>query len=189
MLTTPNLCNTLSRVVAAHAETLSTRRMVLLASLCASLPFALTGPPAQASKIDPSETAVTLPDGISFVPWSGGPSGSGEMAMLYGDLDKPGPYLVLMKWHPGYMSAPHSYLTDRLSVVVSGTWWVNSGVDFDPEHTVPVTAGGFVLRQAHTPHYDGVPRNAKEPAVITLFGMGPVGLRLVDPAKPAWRRV
>jgi hypothetical protein len=34
---------------------------------------------------------------------------------------------VLMKWYPGYMSAPHSYVTDRLSLVLSGTWWVNSG--------------------------------------------------------------
>src|SRR5262249_29600718 len=29
--------------------------------------------------------------------------------VLYGGLDQPGPYLVLMKWYPGYMSAPHSY--------------------------------------------------------------------------------
>ena len=51
------------------------------------------------------------------------------MATLYGGLDKPGQYLVLMKWYPGYMSAPHYYATDRLSLVLSGTWWVNSGAD------------------------------------------------------------
>ena len=28
--------------------------------------------------------------------------------------DKPGPHVVLIKWHPGYMSAPHTYVTDRL---------------------------------------------------------------------------
>ena len=63
------------------------------------------------------------------------------MATLYGGLDKPGPYLVLMKWYPGYMSAPHTYATDRLSLVLSGTWWVNSGADFDPDNTVPIPAG------------------------------------------------
>ena len=51
---------------------------------------------------------VSLPDAIKFVSWSGGPAGAGEMASLYGSLDKPGPYPVLMKWHPGYMSAPHT---------------------------------------------------------------------------------
>src|SRR5258708_40303938 len=70
---------------------------------------------------------------------------------------------------------PH--LRDRSIVsLLSGTWWVNSGADFDPANAVPVPAGGFVRRVARTPHYDGVMANAKEPAVIALFGMAPVDL-------------
>jgi len=87
------------------------------------------------------------------------------MATLYGGLDKP-LYLVLMKCYPGYMSAPHSYATDRLSLVMSGTWWVNNGADFEPDNTVLVPADGFVRRVAGTPHYDGVKKDAKQPAVI-----------------------
>src|SRR5262249_31645619 len=83
--------------------------------------------------------------------------------------------------------APHSYATDRLSLVLSGTWWVNSGADFDPNQTVPVPPGGFVRRVARTPHYDGVKRDAKEPAVIALFGIAPVDLTLGEPSKPGWR--
>lgn len=167
----------------------ATRRAVLMASLFAGLPAVFSERAAFASKINPSETIITLPDAIHFVPWSGAPPHSAEMATLYGSLDKPGPYLVLMKWYPGYMSAPHSYRTDRLSIVLSGTWWVNSGADFDPDQTVPVPAGGFVRRVAHTPHYDGVKSDAKEPAVIALFGIAPVDLKLVDPSKPGWRKV
>jgi hypothetical protein len=162
---------------------------MLLAMLAAGLPLAASTRPAKASKLDPAETVITLPDAIKSVAWSGAPARSGEMATLYGGLDTPGPYLVLMKWYPGYMSAPHSYATDRLSLVLSGTWWVNSGADFDPNQTVPVPAGGFVRRVARTPHYDGVKRDAKEPAVIALFGIAPVDLTLVDPSKPGWRRV
>ena len=51
---------------------------------------------------------------------------------------------MLMKWFPGWMSAPHTYVTDRLCVVVSGVWWCNSGPDFDPGNAVPVYPGGFV---------------------------------------------
>ena len=111
------------------------------------------------------------------------------MAALYGGLNKPGSYLVLMKWYPGYMSAPHTYATDRLSLVFSGTWWVNSGADFDPDNTVPVPAGGYVRRIARTPHYDGVKKDANEPAVIGLFGIAPVQFELVDPGKPGWRKL
>ena len=178
-----------SSFLAEGHDVVATRRTLLLAALAAGLPLAASSTTAQASKLDPAQTMITLPDTIKFVPWSGAPPHSGEMAALYGGLDKPGPYLVLMKWYPGYMSAPHSYATDRLSLVLSGTWWVNSGADFDPNQTVPVPAGGFVRRVAHTPHYDGVKRDAKEPAVIALFGIAPVELTLIDPSQPGWRQV
>ena len=133
----------------------TTRRTMLLASLFAALPLALSTGAARASKINPAETQVVEPDAIKWKAWTEGPAHSAEMATPYGGLDKAGPYLVLMKWYPGFMSAPHSYVTDRICMVMSGTWWVNSGADFDPADTVPVHAGGFVRRVAHTPHYDG----------------------------------
>jgi len=167
----------------------STRRDLLLGSLLAVLPLAALSRPASAGKIDPSETQITLPASIRWGAWTGLPPHSGEMAPLYGGLDQSGPYLVLMKWNPGYFSAPHSYATDRLSLVLSGTWWVNSGPDFDPGNAVPVPAGGFVRRVARTPHYDGVMSTATEPAVIVLFGVAPVRFELVDRGKPAWRKV
>jgi hypothetical protein len=177
------------RLLADH-EIRPTRRRLMLASLLAALPLALSETGALAGKIDPTETEVTLPGAIKWSGWiKGFPPNSGEMATLYGGLEKPGPYLVLMKWYPGYMSAPHTYATDRLSLVLSGTWWVNSGADFDPDNTVPVPAGGFVRRVARTPHYDGVKKDASEPAVIGLFGIAPVQFELVDPSTPAWRKL
>jgi hypothetical protein len=165
------------------------RRSLLFAPLIASLPLLLPAP-AHSETIDPSQTVVIPPDAVRWGSWiKGFPPQSGQMARLYGDLDQIGPYLVLMKWYPGYMSAPHTYATDRLSLVLSGTWWVHSGADFDPEKTVPVPAGGFVRRVAHTPHYDGVKPDAKEPAVIGIFGTAPVRFELVDSSKPAWRRL
>jgi hypothetical protein len=178
---------------ATSDPTVSPRRSLILAPLLAPLLAAaavgLADQPALAAKLDPAETQVTLPGAIKWTAWTSGPPHSGEMATLHGDLNAAAQYVVLMKWYPGYMSAPHTYATDRLSLVLSGTWWVNSGADFDPNNTVPVPAGGFVRRVAHTPHYDGVKRGGREPAVIALFGMGPVDFALVDPSKPAWRRV
>lgn len=167
----------------------ASRRTLLLSPLMAALQVAFWDSRAQASKLNPSQTVITLPSAIKWSAWTGVPSHTAEMATLYGGLNQPGPYLVYMKWYPGYMSAPHRYATDRLSVVLSGTWWVNSGEDFTPENCVPVPAGGFVRRVAHTWHYDGVKAGAGEPTVIAIFGMGPVDLELADPNKPGWRRV
>jgi hypothetical protein len=173
---------------AALTNLATTRRSLLLTSLFAALPAALLSDPAHA--IDPMQTQVTLPDDMQWKPWSaGGPAGSMESAAVFGGINKPGPYAILVRWHPGYMSAPHTYVTDRLCFVIAGTWWVNSGENFEPQNTVPVPAGGFVRRVAHTPHYDGVRRGEKEPAVIGIFGQGPVELKLVDPSKPPVREV
>ncbi|MEE6177303.1 tat pathway signal sequence [Mycobacterium sp. 050134] len=148
---------------------------------------ALSPPPENGP--DPAETFVLPFDRIAFESWGNLPAHSGEMAKLYGDFDKPGPYLVMMRWNPGWFSAPHTYATDRIQVVVSGTWFVNSGNDFRPQDAVPVGAGGYVKRAARTPHYDGVPANQPDPAVIAVFGFGPVDMRLADPAQPSWRQV
>ena len=166
-------------------ETISLERRLLL--LAPVLPALVRQ--ADASAINSRETFVLQSNDIQFKPWQGLPTASGEMAMLYGNLNQPGPYLVMMKWNPGWFSAPHNYRTDRISVVVSGTWYVNSGPNFTPSEAVPVPAGGFVLRHARTWHYDGVRASAKEPAVIAVFGIGPVDIRLVDPGQPSWRRV
>ena len=176
-------------VVTLDDDVLFTRRALLLGMLAGGLQLAASATTAHASAINPSETQITLPDAIKWTSWPGTPPHSSEMATLYGSLDKPGQYLVLMKWYPGYMSAPHYYATDRLSLVLSGTWWVNSGADFDPNSTVPVPAGGFVRRVAGTPHYDGVRSSGTQPAVIALFGTAPVHLKLIDPSKPSWRKV
>jgi hypothetical protein len=102
----------------ADNEMSRTRRPVLLAPLMTALPLMLTDTAAFAEKINPSETAVTLPDEIKWSGWINGfPPHSGEMATLYGGLDKPGLYVVLMKWYPGYMSAPH--LRDRSALARS----------------------------------------------------------------------
>jgi hypothetical protein len=125
----------------------ATRRELLLAPLLAALPAALLSDPAHA--VDPNQTQVTLPDQERWKPWSTSDlAGAMESAAVFGSIDKPGQYAILVRWHPGFMSAPHTYVTDRLCFVLSGTWWVNSGQNFEPENTVPVPAGGFVRRVA-----------------------------------------
>jgi hypothetical protein len=111
------------------------------------------------------------------------------MCALAGDTNAPGLYYTLIRWHPGYMSAPHFYSTDRYCMVLSGTWWCNSGADFDAAACVPVQAGSYVRRVALTPHYDGVIRGHSEPAVIAICGIGPVNFKLSDPSQPPWREV
>ena len=164
------------------------RRDILLATMLAGLPLALTGQ-ATASPLNPAQTIIKKPDELTWIPNKGYPDKSVDMSPLFGSPNEPGLYYTLVRWWPGYMSAPHTYVTDRLCVIVSGTWWVNSGPDFDPAACVPVPAGTFIRRVAHTPHYDGVIKSHPEPVIIAICGMGPVDYKLVDPSQPGWRAV
>src|ERR1700680_4746820 len=166
----------------------TSRRDMLLASLLATLPATVVSE-AVASPINSAQTIIQPSADHHWVSNKNYPERSVDRCPLAGSLTEPGLYLTLVRWWPGYMSAPHTYVTDRLCVVVSGTWCGNSGDYVAPASFVPVPAGSFVRRVAGTPHYDGVIRNHAEPAIIAICGMGPVGLHLVGPSKPGWRPV
>jgi hypothetical protein len=165
------------------------RRSLLLAPLFAALPLTGGSAPALGAGVDQVGMITRLPEQITWETPNGLPPNSLETAPLYGKTTEPGLYFTLVRWHPGYMSAPRWYATDRLCVVISGTWWVASGEDFVPEATVPMPAGSFVRRVARTPHYDGVKADGKEPAVIAICGIGPIPLMRTDPFQPVWRKV
>jgi hypothetical protein len=163
------------------------RRDVLAASLLAAAAVSLRAQPA-AAEADPAMTQITQADAIPWKQLYNFPEGTAEQAPMFSAVGDPGQYFVLIRWHPGNMSAPHWYESDRLCVVVSGTWWVASGEKFDPDATVPVKAGGFVRRVARTPHFDGVKGDAQEPAIIAISGIGPIHYHLIDTSQPGWRK-
>jgi len=165
------------------------RRHLIAAPLLTMAAMALRAKPGRTAGVDPTMTIVKRPDEIPFKPLYNFPPGTAESATMFGDIRSPGQYFVIIRWRPGYMSAPHWYETDRLCVVLSGTWYVASGEDFAPDATVAVPAGSFVHRVAKTPHYDGVKRGAAEPAIIAISGIGPITYHLTDPTKPGWREV
>ena len=121
----------------------------------------------QAGDLNPAAISIKLPKEI---PWVASPSGSVQ-AILAGDPAKPGIYVVLTKWTPHHMSRPHFHPNDRYITVISGTWWVGSGPNFDPANgSVPMPAGSFVTHYGKQVHWDG----AKDvDAVLLIVGNGP----------------
>jgi hypothetical protein len=130
--------------------------------------FALTSSrfAVRAADLDPAAIAIKLPEQI---PWTKAEGGA-QRAILAGDPDKPGLYVMLIKWLPYNMSRPHFHPNDRFITVLSGTWWVGTGPKYDPDSTKPVPAGSFVTHFGKQIHYDGA---KDEPAVLEIVGMGP----------------
>jgi len=122
---------------------------------------------AGAADLNPKALSYKLPNQIPWVERSGGGS---AQAVITGDPEKPGLYVVLLKWHPHHMSRPHFHPNDRFITVLSGTWWVGTGTKYDPDSTVPMPAGTVVTHYGNQVHYDGA---KDEEAVLEIVGMGP----------------
>ncbi len=118
----------------------------------AVLGMIMATPSGYAGEIDRSAVDFKTPSDIK---WVRNAAGTNEQAVLFGDPSKPGPYVVRFKWLPGNMSRPHFHPNDRFFVVLSGTWWMGTGEKFDPDSTVPVPAGSYVIHYAGKVHYDG----------------------------------
>jgi hypothetical protein len=138
-------------------------RLGLAAALAAPL---LWAGGAMAADLNPAVVTYTLPDKIN---WKINPNGA-DNAVLLGDPSKEGLYIVLVRWHAGHMSHPHFHPNDRFITVISGTWWVGTGTKFDPDATVPMPAGSYVVHYGKQVHYDG----AKDgDCVLEIVGEGP----------------
>lgn len=128
-----------------------------------------------AAELDPRSVEFKTPADIR---WVRNAEGTSERAILFGDPDKPGPYVARIKWLPGHFSRPHVHANDRFFTVISGTWWVGTGEKYDPASTVPVPAGSYVLHKGGQVHYDGA---KDEETIIQVVGIGPVDTRQVGP--------
>lgn len=121
--------------------------------------------PSRAADPDPKVMSVTLPDKIDWKKGAGA-----DTAILAGDPSKPGIYVELVRWHAGNMSRPHTHPNARYITVLSGTWWLGWGPNYDPDSTYPAKAGTFVVHHPNELHYDGA---KDEDCVIYIVGEGP----------------
>ena len=143
--------------------------MVALLSAGSSIGSAKPKAAARPAGIDPAAITYKLPNQITWT----GKEGVAQTATLVGDPTKPGLYIQLVKWFPHNMSHPHFHPNDRYITVLSGTWWVGTGTKFDPDATVPMPPGSYVVDIAKGVHYDGA---KDETAVIEIVGEGPATL-------------
>ncbi len=143
------------------------KRIALIATAAA---LSVAGPSllnAAEQQLNPKAISIKLPDQIT---WKANTAAGNETAVLYGDPEKPGPYVLMFKWLPGHMSRPHWHPNDRMITVLKGTWWVGTGDKFDPDSTVPLPTGTYVTHWGKEVHYDG----AKDTEVwLLMAGEGP----------------
>jgi hypothetical protein len=145
---------------------LTSKTLPRLVYLATGIALVLLFASATSADLNPAALAYKLPKDIPWVDQGGGSA----RAVLAGDPNKPGLYVLLNRWKAHNMSRPHFHPNDRFITVISGTWWVGTGSKFDPDSTVPMPPGTFVTHFGKQIHYDGA---KDEDAVLEIVGEGP----------------
>lgn len=102
---------------------------------------------------------ATLPKGI-------------QIAVLTANPDKPGPFVLRLKFPTGSFVAPHHHATAENLNVLSGNFFHAMGEKFDKSRGVEMTASGFVYLPAKMKHYVW----ATTESIIQVTGTGPFGV-------------
>ena len=150
-------------------------RTLLTAALCV-FAFQTT----DQSQSTPAPTSrIVLPSDIQWQDYGGG----FFHANMLGNPDNPGFYMSLNKAQDGAILHPHWHSRDENLIVLSGTFLMGIGDNFDEHALQAVPAGGYIFTPANVRHFC----KTKGETVWEVFGEGPLGYTLV--AAPEMRRL
>jgi mannose-6-phosphate isomerase-like protein (cupin superfamily) len=116
----------------------------------------------------PAEPVVAAAEDLHWQAAPGLPPGA-EIAVLYGDPSKSGPFAIRLKFPAGYNVASHSHPTDELITFLSGTSRMAFGDDATEDGAKAMQPGTFMALPAGALHTLWV----DTPTVIELHSTGP----------------
>lgn len=93
-----------------------------------------------------------------------------QEAVLYGNPDKAGFFVVRLKAGPNWSFPVHYHPTQENVTVISGTFYAGIGDKFDKSKATAFPAGSFVSLPANLKHYAFTKSTG---VVLQIDGMGP----------------
>ncbi len=101
-----------------------------------------------------------------------------KVAVLEGDMSKPGPFTVRIKAPANYKISPHFHPAVEHVTVISGSFYMGLGDVFEESKATKLPVGGFAVMEIGTRHF----AFTKEETEIQLHGIGPWGITYVNAA-------
>jgi len=100
-----------------------------------------------------------------------------QVAMLYGDPSKEGPFGMRVKVPANYRIPPHTHAKPENVTILSGTLELGMGEQADPEKMESLPPGTFFSMQPGVAHYV----STKAETIIQVNSMGPWSLDYIHP--------
>ncbi|CAN7429730.1 cupin domain-containing protein [Phenylobacterium sp. LjRoot164] len=111
------------------------------------------------------------------------PTGA-QMAVLSGDPEKAGTFVLRLKMPAGYKIPAHNHPTDEYVTVISGDLSLGMGDKLDAAKSAKLAPGGFAVAHAKMNHF----AFSTDGAVVQVSAEGPFALTYVNPADDPTKR-
>jgi len=144
-----------------------------LGALAALLALA-AGPAAAQSH---AQHQLVQPSALKWSPVPSLPPGA-QIAVIEGPMNEAVPFTVRLKFPANYRIPPHWHPAVERVTVLSGTFHLGQGEQFDPAKAEAIQAGGIVVMPAGMRHY----ALTTGETIVQLHGTGPWGVTYVNPA-------
>jgi anti-sigma factor ChrR (cupin superfamily) len=137
--------------------------------VAALLPSLVIGPAAAGVWQQPNRpggVVILKPGEVQWIDYPGRPGV--KMAIIEGDLSKPAPFMMRVKFPAGFKLPPHTHPAVEHTTVLSGELRLGYGTKDDgPAEVLPV--GTVVVTPAGTPHFFSTAAET----IVQTHGVGP----------------
>jgi quercetin dioxygenase-like cupin family protein len=141
------------------------------------MPMATQCQPQDSEHKRSAEIELFVTDKIT---WQDGPPSlpkGARIAVLEGNPNKDGPFVFRLKLPDGYRVPPHTHPKTERVTVISGTFNIGMGAQFDQNATQVMTAGTYGYWPAGMTHFVWT----KGETILQFHGMGPWSIKYVNP--------
>ena len=130
-------------------------------------------------------SVFVLPDTLVWGPASAKLPAGAQIAVLFGDMSKPGElYAFRAKLPDGYHVPPHTHPTDEHVTVIQGILTLGFGESADETQMRVLPTGSYVTLSKGVPHFNRM--NGE--TILQFHGIGPYDINYVNPADDPSRR-
>ncbi len=146
---------------------------------------AITGSSARAQEEKTTAPGIGVSDHVlrltpAELTWMAGPRAlptGASMAVIEGAFDKPGPFVVRLKFPANYKIPAHSHPIKVTVTVISGTFHMGLGESLDTEKGKALPAGSIFEMPAKIHHFGWT----SEETIIQEHGIGPLSVNYLNP--------
>src|SRR5215831_9906644 len=118
-----------------------------------------------------------LPGAIKWIP---SPVVPGTYrAVLLGNPDEEGPFVMRVKAPPGTRIMPHTHREERVYTVLAGEWKLGFGEKFDAAKLMTFPVGSVYRLPANVPHFQAT---GQSETIVQINAVGPSTTEFLNPS-------